>query len=122
MVMRGVPRHVLDLATHLDKERFEVEVLSGRGDVAEGSLWEEAADLGVVTHRLDALQRALNPIADLRAYRAILDHVMTGKYDVVHTHISKAGFLGRLAANRVGVPRIIHTYHGSISELSLIHI
>ena len=115
--MRGVPRHVLDLATHLDKERFEVEVLSGRGDVAEGSLWEEAADLGVVTHRLDALQRALNPIADLRAYRAILDHVMTGKYDVVHTHISKAGFLGRLAANRVGVPRIIHTYHGSISEL-----
>ena len=95
MVMRGVPRHVLDLATHLDKERFEVEVLSGRGDVAEGSLWEEAADLGVGTHRLDALQRALNPIADLRAYRAILDHVMTGKYDVVNTHISKAGFLGR---------------------------
>ena len=117
LVVRGVPRHVLDLATHLDRDRFEVEVLAGRGEPDEGSLWEEARDRGVVTHRVEALQRAVNPITDLRAYRAIFKHIRKGGYDVVHTHISKAGVIGRLAASRAGGATIVHTYHGNIEEL-----
>ena len=117
LVVRGVPRHVLDLATHLDKDRFEVEVLAGRGESSEGSLWEEAHERGVVTHRVEALQREVNPITDLAAYRAILKKIEAGNFDVVHTHISKAGFLGRLAAKRAEVPLIVHTYHGEVGEL-----
>ena len=117
LVVRGVPRHVLDLATHLDRDRFEVEVLAGRGEPNEGSLWEEAWDRGVVTHKVEALQRAVNPITDLRAYRAIFKRIRKGRYDVVHTHISKAGVIGRLAASRVGGAAIVHTYHGNIEEL-----
>ena len=117
LVVRGVPRHVLDLATHLDSERFELEVLAGRGEPDEGSLWEEAGDRGVVTHRVEELQRAVNPITDLRAYRAIFNHIKKGEYDIVHTHISKAGVIGRLASKRAGGPAIVHTYHGNIEEL-----
>lgn len=112
-----MPRHVLDLATHLDRDRFEVEVLAGRGEPDEGSLWAEAAERGVVTHRVEALQREVNPRRDLQAYRAIARQIRAGRYDIVHTHISKAGVLGRRAAHRAKTPSVVHTYHGSVAEI-----
>ena len=117
LVVRGASRYVIDLATHLDPEQFELEVLAGSGESAEGSLWEEARDRGLVTHRLEVLQRAVHPARDLAAYRAIYQLIKDGRYDAVHTHISKAGFLGRLAAKRAGIPLIVHTYHGLVGEL-----
>ena len=118
LVVRGVPRHVLDLATHLDPERFEVEVLAGRGEPGEGSLWEEAGVRGVVTHRLESLQREANPFKDALAFACIYRRIRAGRYDVVHTHISKAGILGRFAARLAGVPTVVHTYHGNATELA----
>ena len=117
LVVRGVPRHVVDLASHLDPARFEVEILAGRGEPGEGSLWEEAAARGLVTHRVDALQRAAHPIRDALALAALYRRIKQGRYDVVHTHISKAGVLGRLAAKWARVPAIVHTYHGKVEEL-----
>ena len=117
-VRRGVPRHVLDIATHLNPDRFEVEVLAGRGDCWEGSLWEEAAEKGVTMHRVNSLQRPINPIKDVIAFCELYRRMRKGKHDVVHTHISKAGFLGRLAARCASVPVVVHTYHGCVAELS----
>ena len=117
LVRRGVPRHVLDVATHLDPVRFDVEVLAGQGEPWEGSLWEEARQKGVVTHRVESLQRAIHPVRDLIAFWKLYGKMREGRYDVVHTHISKAGFLGRLAARCAGVPVIVHTCHGRIEEL-----
>ena len=108
---------MLDLASHLDPARFEVEILAGRGESGEGSLWEEAAERGVMTHRVDALQRAVHPIKDALALGALYRRIKHGQYDVVHTHISKAGVLGRLAAKWTGGPAIVHTYHGKVEEL-----
>jgi glycosyltransferase involved in cell wall biosynthesis len=116
LVARGVPRHVLDLATHLDPERFEVEVLAGQGLSSEGSLWPEAEHSGIVTHRLNSLQREVNPLKDTAALLGIMRRLRAGRYDVVHTHISKAGILGRLAAKWAGIP-CVHTYHGNVGEL-----
>jgi glycosyltransferase involved in cell wall biosynthesis len=117
LVRRGVPRHVLDISTHLDPKRFEVEILAGKGEPWEGSLWEEAEEKGLLTHRVPSLQRAINPFKDAVAFGAIYRQIRAGSYDVVHTHISKAGFLGRLAARRGRVPAVVHTYHGRIEEL-----
>jgi len=117
LVVRGVPRHVVDLASHLDPARFEVEILAGRGEPGEGSLWEEAAARGLVTHRVEALQRAAHPVRDVLALAALYRRIKQGHYDVVHTHISKAGVLGRLAAKWAAAPAIVHTYHGKVEEL-----
>ena len=71
LVRRGVPRHVLDIATHLNPARFEVEILAGTGEPWEGSLWEEAREKGLLTHRVPSLQRAINPFRDAVAIGAI---------------------------------------------------
>jgi len=58
--------------------------------------------------------RAINPIKDYKAYREIEDLILDFKPDIVHTHASKAGALGRLAADRNKVKHIVHTFHGHV--------
>ncbi|MFO7900712.1 MAG: glycosyltransferase family 4 protein [Planctomycetota bacterium] len=118
LVVRGVPRHVLELAAGLDPERFQVDVLAGKGEPGEGSLWPEAEQRGIRTIYLGSLQRAVNPGADARALMGLYQAIREGRYDVVHTHISKAGVLGRLAARKAGVRAIVHTYHGEVAEVA----
>ncbi|MFA6108632.1 MAG: glycosyltransferase [Candidatus Latescibacterota bacterium] len=118
LAVRGVPRHVLSLAAGLDRSRFHVEILAGRSEPGEGEWWDEAGRLAIPTWRVPALQRQVNPVADLAAYAAISRRLREGRYDLVHTHISKAGILGRLAAVWARVPVVVHTYHGQVAELS----
>ena len=117
LAVRGVPRHVLELATGLDRARFDVEILTGRGEPGEGDLTDVARERGLTVHSVPSLRRAVEPFADLQAYRAIAARLERGQYDIVHTHISKAGVLGRLAAHRAGVPVVVHTYHGLADEI-----
>lgn len=117
LVRRGVGRHVLEIAAGLDRERYAVEILAGRSEPGEGSLWEEARERGISISRVNTLQRAVDPRADIAAFAAIYQKIRTGGYDIVHTHISKAGILGRLAAKCAGVPVILHTNHGRIEEV-----
>ena len=67
---------------------------------------------GLSTVKLDCIRRPINPVRDFHGVRLLQKHLEYARYDIVHTHTSKAGFLGRLAARRAGVPRIIHTVHG----------
>jgi glycosyltransferase involved in cell wall biosynthesis len=117
LVVRGVPRHVLALAAGLDPDRFQVEVVAGRGEPGEGSLAQEAAAQSVRVEHLPTLRRAIGPVADLRALLALYRLMRARRYDLVHTHISKAGILGRAAARLAGVPAVVHTYHGQVSEV-----
>lgn len=63
---------------------------------------------------LPTLGRAFAPISDLRASRALRAMIAAFRPDVVHTHTTKAGWLGRRAAQRLGVPTIAHTFHGHV--------
>ncbi|MGH3372045.1 MAG: glycosyltransferase family 4 protein, partial [Nocardioidaceae bacterium] len=78
----------------------------------EGDLFEEAARLGVRVVTVPNLHRAVRPLADLRAVVGLVRLFKRERPDIVHTHSSKAGLVGRLAARLAGVPAIAHTVHG----------
>ena len=66
--------------------------------------------IGIVN--LDSIHRPIDPIDDYRAYRILRKYLELHPYDIVHTHTSKAGVLGRRAAYHANVPAILHTVHG----------
>jgi len=64
---------------------------------------------------IPTLVRPIRPVMDLRAAADLIRLMAGGRYDIVHTHSSKAGLLGRWAARRLGVPAV-HTPHGHVFE------
>jgi glycosyltransferase involved in cell wall biosynthesis len=86
---------------------YECDLVTGSQAGPEGSL-----DAGMPVIVLDELRREPNPWHDVRAYRALRRLFESNRYDIVHTHSGKAGFIGRLAAHHAGVPVIVHTIHG----------
>ncbi len=92
----------------LDRGRYRVDLAS-----STGGAWEERARAAVDRlHLLPSLRRDMAPLADLRAIAAMAGLIRRERYAIVHTHSSKAGLLGRIAARLAGVPLVIHTVHG----------
>jgi glycosyltransferase involved in cell wall biosynthesis len=95
------------------RDRFEVHLAAGEIEPGEDySDWsgraEEYADALFI---LPKLRRSVQLLDDLRAIREIEKLIKKERYQVVHTHTSKAGILGRIAARRAGVPIVVHTFH-----------
>jgi glycosyltransferase involved in cell wall biosynthesis len=104
----GAQRNTLHTAAHLDPARFDVLLVAGAG----GMLDAETNGAPYRTVLLDSLAREVNPLRDLLALLELWKLLAAERPDVVHTHSSKAGILGRLAAALAGVPVVVHTYHG----------
>ncbi|MEJ7591134.1 MAG: glycosyltransferase family 4 protein [Planctomycetaceae bacterium] len=90
----------------------EVCLVTGPGLGPEGSLEPKALERRLDLRVLPELRRSLNPLQDWRALRAIRRAIADFAPQLVHTHSSKAGILGRLAANQLGIPAV-HTIHGA---------
>jgi glycosyltransferase involved in cell wall biosynthesis len=103
--------HTVRLA---DTERFEVDLISGPTHGREGSIEAAIGAAGIPILREPFLTRNPAPLRDWITLRRLTRRFREGRYDIVHTHMSKAGFLGRLAAERAGVPIVIHTPHGNV--------
>lgn len=112
LIVGGAQETVVDTASLLDSNAFEVKVLSGPQTGSEGSLIEEVHERGVPLTILPTLVRQLSPVNDLRALWSLYRYIAQHRFDIVHTNSSKAGILGRLAARMAGVPVIVHTVHG----------
>ena len=105
----GAQQNTLYCCAHHDRRFFEVILLCGKG----GYLDAEAAKIrDCKVYFLDELKHPIRPWWDFLAYSRVVSILREEKVDLVHTHSSKAGLLGRWAAKRAGTPRILHTVHG----------
>jgi glycosyltransferase involved in cell wall biosynthesis len=90
----------------------DVTLITGPPIGPEGTLLERAQKYGYRVEVLDSMRRAILPGKDYFTYRAMARRLRELNPDVVHTHSSKAGIIGRWAASKAKVPVVIHTIHG----------
>jgi glycosyltransferase involved in cell wall biosynthesis len=90
----------------------DVTLITGPAEGPEGDLFERSRRTIPDVVVMPELKRAIDPKADRAAYRRLVDEISRRKPDVVHTHSSKAGILGRAAAWKFRVPAVVHTIHG----------
>src|SRR5918912_1705919 len=111
MIVGGAQENTLLSVEGLDRmPEYEVTLASGVDNGPEGELLTRAR----ATTRLvvvPELCRSINPAADALAFWKLYRLIRRGRYHIVHTHSSKAGVLGRLAAKLAGPPFIVHTLH-----------
>lgn len=111
----GPAMHVVHLTRGLDDGRpFRTRLIVGRIEAAEGDMSWFARERGVEPLVVPTLRRSLHPVDDLRSVLALFRLFRRERPTIVHTHTSKAGFLGRVAAWLARVPVRIHTYHGHV--------
>jgi len=106
-LLSGVQNMMLNLLTALDSEKYEIFVISKPG----GPLVDKVIELGFHYIPVSTLRRNIS-VFDILAFFDILRICQKYQFDIVHTHSSKTGFIGRIAARIVGVKKIIHTIHG----------
>jgi len=105
----GAQTQLLTLLKNLDKTRFNLFLFTAK----KGLLVNEANSLsGLTLHRSGFLERSIDPLKDLLAFIEMFRFIKKHKIDIVHTHSSKAGIIGRWAAALAGVKIIFHTVHG----------
>jgi glycosyltransferase involved in cell wall biosynthesis len=90
----------------------EVTLITGPGLGPEGSLTERARAAGFRIVDIPEMRRSLHPWRDWSSYRSIIRTLKDVRPDIVHTHSSKAGILGRAAAAKLNIPAV-HTIHGA---------
>ena len=109
----GITYNVSYLSKYLAPE-YETMLVGGPEEEGEDSSLFIPESLGLKPIVLKQFQREINLRADYAAYKEIKKIIKEFKPDIVHTHASKAGAIGRLAAISCKVPVIIHTFHGHV--------
>jgi glycosyltransferase involved in cell wall biosynthesis len=103
----GAQKVALYTAQHLDKKQFQDFLITGSGGILDNEALSKFR-----LFQLPSLVREVSPFKDLKALWQIYKILKKEKPDIVHTHSSKAGILGRFAAKLAGIKKIVHTVHG----------
>lgn len=109
----GITYNVSYLSKYLEDD-FETLLVGGPEEEGEDSSLYIPEGLGLKPRVLNQFQREINFKSDYKAYKEIKKIIKEFKPDIVHTHASKAGAIGRLAAIDCNVPIIVHTFHGHV--------
>jgi glycosyltransferase involved in cell wall biosynthesis len=110
----GVAVLISELVTGLDPERYEVHLITGRCTPDEED-YIKARGLHLGEISILSMGRSLRPYSDFKSFLSLIKCLRKLKPHIVHTHTSKAGLLGRIAA-KLAVPqaKIVHTFHGHL--------
>jgi glycosyltransferase involved in cell wall biosynthesis len=110
----GSAENTLLTAIGLAERGCEVKIIAGPSANPVSATEKTAIEKGVAIERIPSLLRNISIVNDSLALAILYKRIKSGRYDCVHTHTSKAGILGRIAARLAGVPVIVHTPHGHI--------
>jgi glycosyltransferase involved in cell wall biosynthesis len=110
----GGPVYNAVLLTAFMPTEYETLLIGGLPEKEEENSIYIAEKYGIVPELIEEMQRTPNLKNDKKALKRIKEIILAFRPDIVHTHASKAGALGRKAAIDCGVPIIIHTFHGHI--------
>jgi glycosyltransferase involved in cell wall biosynthesis len=109
----GAPRILISLMGGLNHAEFSQTLISGPGP--EGlDILDEVKNFPIEIKMISTLGREINPVLDLIGLFRLLSELRRNRYDIIHTHTSKGGFLGRLAAKISKSRRVIYSPHGNI--------
>ena len=112
MIVGGAQENtLLTIKGHIEKGH-EVVLVTGFSPGREGELLKNVEMPPFKIVEIPEMVREVSPVKDLKALRKLRDYFKKEKFDVVHTHSSKAGIIGRIAARQAGVPVVVHTVHG----------
>ena len=114
MDVGGSSDDTLILVTRMPRREFESALISGPTLDPVPGLAERLAEAAVPWIQVPHLRRPVSVPRDLMALRDLRQRIRALGPDIVHTHSSKAGFVGRMAARMAGVPRIFYTPHGHV--------
>lgn len=119
----GPSIQAITLSRRLSAAGFETLLLHGALGEGEGDMTTLMPLDGVDARYVAALRRPISPLSDLLAFWRVFREIRRVRPRIVHTHMAKAGAVGRLAAvfyNRFCRPRhsarLVHTYHGHVFE------
>ena len=110
----GGPTYNAGLLTKYLSDEYETILVGGNHEESEGSSMHIVEHLGLEPVIIPEMQRSVSPKNDRIAYNKIQKIIQDFKPDIVHTHASKAGALGRKAAFNAKIPQIYHTFHGHV--------
>ncbi len=112
LIVGGAQENTLLTCEGLHQRGHDVLLLAGPETGPEGSLHDRASGGGYAFELVDSLRRQVSPIRDRACRTELVQRLRAWRPDVVHTHSSKAGVVGRFAARDARVPLILHTVHG----------
>ena len=112
LIQGGAQHDTIMKCAALVKAGHEVRLAHGPIYGPEGSLLDEALDTGAELIEIKSLRRAILPVHDVRTYFALRRLIRRVRPDIVHTHSSKAGIVGRAAAWHCRARAVVHTIHG----------
>ena len=114
MITGGADENTLFTIQGLDKDRYEVDLIMG--EEFDESIFDKVKNNNFNIIQIKGLKWKLNFLYDPIVLIKLIKMMRKNHYDIVHTHTTKAGILGRIAARVAGVPIIVHGLHGSTFE------
>jgi glycosyltransferase involved in cell wall biosynthesis len=110
----GGPTYNATFLTAFLGDEFETMLVGGLPDIGEEDSLYIPEKYGVEPVLIEEMVRQPNLKSDKAAYKRLKEVIKEYQPDIVHTHASKAGALGRRAARACGVPFVVHTFHGHV--------
>jgi glycosyltransferase involved in cell wall biosynthesis len=110
----GGPTYNATFLTRYLSDDFETLLLGGLPEKDESDSLYILDQYNVTPHLIEEMKRKPSLVSDVKAFLKIRKMMREFRPDIVHTHASKAGVLGRLAAISLRIPIIVHTFHGHV--------